>query len=95
MSRTSYTSVLAHEMLHLWQYKNGLSLRQDICEGFCNLGSYEILKSIGTQVAKSRMAIMEKPTDPIYGDGFRKVKVVYDRGGCAEVINKIKSIKNI
>lgn len=90
LSRTCYASVLAHEMLHLWQYKNRLSPRQDICEGFCNLGAYEVLKSIGTQVAQARMALMEKDPDPIYGDGFRKVKAVYDRGGWSDVIKKIK-----
>lgn len=92
LSRTCYASVLAHEMLHLWQYKNRLTPRQDICEGFCNMGAYEVLKSIGTQVAQSRMAILEKDTDPIYGGGFRKVKSVYDKGGWTEVIKKIKGL---
>lgn len=90
LSRTCFASVLAHEMLHLWQYKNGFSLRQDICEGICNLGSYVVLKSIGTKVAQTRMAIIEKDIDHIYGDGFRKVKSVYDCGGWAMVIKKIK-----
>lgn len=90
LSRTCYASVLAHEMLHLWQYKNKISARKDICEGFCNLGSYEVLKSIGTQVARARIANMEKNPDPVYGDGFRKVKAVYERSGWAEVLKKIK-----
>lgn len=93
LSRTCYASVLAHEMLHLWQFKNRISPRQDICEGFCNLGSYEVLKSIGTEVALSRISNLEKDPDPIYGDGFRKVKSVYDTGGWEKVIDKIKRTK--
>lgn len=89
LSKTCYASVLAHEMLHLWQYKHGLNPRKDICEGFCNLGSYEILKSIGTEVALSRIISLEKDPDPIYGDGFRKVKKVLDSGGWPAVIKKI------
>ena len=94
LSRTCYASVLAHELLHLWQYKNGLSLRQDICEGFCNLGAYEVLKTICTQVAQARMTIMEKDSYPIYGGGFRKVKSLYDKGGWIEVIKIIKGTKS-
>ena len=65
LSKTCYAGVLAHEMLHLWQNKNGLSPRRDICEGFCNLGSFEILKSNGTQVAISRISALEQDPDPI------------------------------
>lgn len=93
LSKTCYAGVLAHEMLHLWQYRNGLSPRQDICEGFCNLGSYEIYKAIGTDVALSRISGLEQDPDPIYGNGFRRVKSVYDTGGWSMVIDKIKSTK--
>lgn len=80
-------------MLHLWQYKHQLNPRPEICEGFCNLGSYEVLKSIGTEVALSRITHLEKDPDPIYGEGFRKVKSVYDTGGWQAVITKIKRKK--
>ena len=93
LSRTCYASVLAHEMLHLWQMKLHLKPKQDICEGFCNLGSYEVLKAIGTPVARNRMTGLENDHDPIYGDGFRKVKKVYDAKGWAGVITKIKKYK--
>ena len=93
LSKTCYAGVLAHEMLHLWQNKNGLSPRRDICEGFCNLGSFEILKSIGTQVAISRISALEQDPDSIYGEGFRRVKAVYDSGGWPAVINKLKNVK--
>ena len=73
--------------------KNGLSPRREICEGFCNLGSFEILKSIGTQVAISRISALEQDPDPIYGEGFRRVKAVYDSGGWPAVINKLKNVK--
>lgn len=93
LSKTCYAGVLAHEMLHLWQNKNGLSPRRDICEGFYNLESFEILKSICTQVAISRISALEQDPDPIYGEGFRRVKAVYDSGGWPAVINKLKNVK--
>ena len=89
LSKTVLAEVLAHEMLHLWLYDKGVSKKQRIIEGFCNLGSFEILSRIKTEKARvKRESILENP-DAIYGDGFRIVKKVYDDLGWDGVINKI------
>lgn len=81
LSRVAFANVLAHEMLHVFQYTNHYYPSQDVCEGFCNLGSYIVMQSIGNSEAKARMNNLENNPDIIYGDGFRKVLGVYRQGG--------------
>ena len=89
LSKTVLAEVLAHEMLHLWLYDKNVSKKQRIIEGFCNLGSFEILSRIKTEKARvKRDSILVNP-DAIYGDGFRIVKKVYDNSGWDGVIKKI------
>jgi len=87
LSRIIYTSTLAHEVLHLWQWEHNIVLPADLREGFCNLGSYMVMKNIKTEDAIMRIKMYERDTDPIYGDGFRKMKNIYDNGGWPAVID--------
>lgn len=81
LSRVSFADVLAHELLHIWQYNHHYSPEDWLCEGFCNMGSYYVLQHIGTEEAKAHMERMMSNPNPIYGEGFRRVKVVYDKDG--------------
>lgn len=40
LSRAGFTGVLAHEVLHLWQYNYDLNTPSLLCEGMCELYSY-------------------------------------------------------
>lgn len=91
LSRVAFANVLAHELLHIWQYNRNLSPESSLSEGFCNMGSYYVLKHIATNEAHAFMEMLERNPDPIYGDGFRRVKSVFDKGGWEEVINLISS----
>lgn len=83
LSRVSFADVLSHEILHIWQYNNKYSPEKWKCEGFCNLGSYYVLSHIATEEALERIAAMERNPDLVYGEGFRRMKAVYDQGGWA------------
>lgn len=93
LSKTVLALVMAHEMLHIWQYENQLFPPAPITEGFCNLGSYLILQSIGSKVASGQILLLSNSTDPIYGDGFRKMKEMYERQGLPSVIAYMHSFK--
>lgn len=81
LSKVAFASVFAHEILHLWQYSERIEPPIEICEGFCELGAYQVLDSIDKEEAKKRMVdLMENP-DSIYGEGFRKLKPLYDLQG--------------
>ena len=81
LSNTSFAETLAHEMLHIWQYERNIKAKKELSEGFCNLGSYVTLKKIGTQDANNFIRYMESNPDPFYGEGFRRMKKEYDKGG--------------
>lgn len=89
--KVAFAGVLAHEMLHAWQNQQGIKVEQDVCEGFCNLGSYAVYSSIGNEMSKHCIEQLEKSTDPIYGSGYRKVKHFLDKYSWEKVITKMKN----
>lgn len=90
LSKTAFAEVMAHELLHLWLFDHGLSPSKRITEGFCNLGSFEILRGIQTEKAKAKIDSILSNPDSIYGDGFRLVKKEFDSSGWTGVIERVK-----
>lgn len=90
LSRVAFAQVLAHEMLHVYLYKRNIHPKKNLCEGFCNLGSYVVLKAIRTKEANAAIENLKKSTDPIYGDGFRCILAVFEKGGWHDAILEIK-----
>ena len=91
LSRVSFAKTLAHEMLHIYQYTNDInSSHTEKVEGFCNIGSYEILKLINNAEAKAAMNNLLESSDPIYGDGFRYMLKIYQDGGWNAVIDELR-----
>ena len=93
MPKIQFAGVLAHELLHVWQNEKGISLPPPLTEGFCNLGSYVVYKSIGNELAMHLIKNLENDPSPVYGDGFRKVFEVYKREG--DLNKTMKCIKGI
>lgn len=89
LSRVAFAQVLAHEMLHIYQYNRNIHPAKSLCEGFCNLGSYVVLKAIHVKEADAAIENMKKCTDPIYGDGFRHLLAIYKKGGWHDAILEI------
>ena len=81
LSKTAFAEVMAHELLHLWLYDHSLVPSKRITEGFCNLGSFEVLSGIQTDKAKVKLQNIISNSDSVYGEGFRVVKQVYDVEG--------------
>jgi hypothetical protein len=90
LTRIEFAGVLAHEMLHIWQFQNNIKLSEKITEGFCNMGSYLIYDLYLKQninnppydkLSKIFIDNLHKETDPIYGDGFRQVYKYYESFG--------------
>lgn len=94
LHRVPFAGVLAHEYLHVWQNEHRLSPPPQVCEGFCNLGSWLVYRQIATDLAAAMMRNLEKSPDPVYGDGFRRVKAVYDTvpgGDLPATMRRLKS----
>ena len=50
--KIQFEAILAHELMHVWLYKNNLNLEHDKMEAFCDLGSYLIYDKDGTKFSK-------------------------------------------
>lgn len=92
LSRVAFAQVLAHEMLHVYQYVHHISPSKELCEGFCNLGSFVILEKIHTKEAENAIKCLKENPDPIYGDGFRVMLAAYQEGGWNAALRKLKGI---
>lgn len=97
LSRVVFAEVAAHELLHIYQYENNINPPAEICEGFCNLGSYIVLNNINspenTENVNARINNLLTESDPIYGDGFRYMLSIYENYGLQGVMNEINKYK--
>lgn len=91
LSRVAFAQVLAHEMLHVFQYTKHIYPPKSLCEGFCNLGSYVILAQINNAEAQAAIDNMKNNPDSIYGEGFRQMLSVYETGGWEAAIQQIRN----
>lgn len=94
LSRIKFVDVLAHEILHTWQWERRIFPPDIACEGFCNFGAFLVLKELmriqPSDETDFALEILMKNPDKVYGDGFREIRDLYDRRGFKEVINVMK-----
>ena len=88
-----FKAVLAHELLHVYLFENGLDLRSDIREGFCNLGSEMIYKNDNSEFAQFRLRNMMESQDPDYGIGYQKMSRELERKGWSYLLETLGSIR--
>ena len=81
LHKVIFGGTLAHELLHVWQNEHHIKLPSFYCEGFCNLGTYLLYRSIENEMTAVLVDNMMNDDDPIYGDGFRAVKAIYEGEG--------------
>ena len=94
LSRLKFVDVIAHEILHTWQWERRILPPDVFCEGFCNFGTFLVLKELMRKhpTEETDMALLRllKDPDEVYGDGFREIRDLYDRQGFKAVIDFIK-----
>ena len=87
----NFRAVLAHELLHVYLYKNDIHLKKSLVEGFCNLGSEHIYKSYGeSKIARLRLDAMAKDDDPDYGKGYRIMSSELETNGWRKLLKKLE-----
>jgi hypothetical protein len=82
LPRAQLRAVLAHELMHVWQFKNA-PYPQDLqlCEGSCQFAAYLALRDDESAEGRFFLNYIEQHKDSIYGDGFRNVLKEVDRRG--------------
>lgn len=77
-----FKGVLAHEMMHAWMNLSGIhDLPLDICEGSANYASYLVYATNNDKFAEYLIKNLDENPDPVYGEGFRKVKAIVSGNG--------------
>ena len=89
-----FEGVLAHEIIHAWVYKNNLKFDDMTLEGLWNLGSAIIYRQNGSYLSSLLLSSIENNSDPIYGDGYNKMKLIGRLPKPMEVTNIITNTIN-
>ncbi len=88
MTQELFEGTVVHELGHAWLYLahvDGLEPWAE--EGFCNLLSYILHKERQTEEACHWVKALEMNPDPIYGEGFRRVRAIFKKHGFGKALN--------
>ncbi len=92
MPRVQMIGTLAHELTHVWQFLHGQSKQgKALSEGSCNFSSYLVLRKIGGEEAEFIIHNMLNDEDPVYGEGFRRVKGYAEKEGLVGWLQLMKN----
>jgi hypothetical protein len=82
MPRMELVSTIAHELGHVWQFNRG-RFRNDRAwnEGSCNYAAYLVLAQYPGKESAFFRASLSRDDDSVYGEGFRRVKVLAEAEG--------------
>ena len=61
--KIQFEAILAHELMHVWLYKNNINLEHEKMEAFCNLGSYLIYNENSTKFSTIHLISLENNKD--------------------------------
>jgi hypothetical protein len=87
MPQELFAGSAAHELGHAWLFLNRADgLEPWAEEGFCNLLRYVWHKQQGTDESRFWIKAMEIDPDPVYGEGFRRVKNTFKKHGFGEAL---------
>lgn len=83
-----FEGTVVHELGHAWLYLAKIDhLPRWQEEGFCNLLAYILHKDRPTPEARWQVKVLENDPDPIYGEGFRRVRALFKKHGFGEALN--------
>jgi hypothetical protein len=94
LPRLKFEGVLAHELIHVWLNERDIKMPKKDIEGFCNLGAALIYQKDGTANGNSYLKSMSEDSDPVYGDGYRKMSRKLQNLGWKSLINEVVNINN-
>ncbi len=95
LPRPQLKAVLAHEVMHVWQFINAPNLQDlQLCEGSCQYAAYLVLMDDSSEEGQFFSKFIEEHKDSNYGDGFRFVLEEVKRRGFKPWLEYLKVNKN-
>ena len=93
---TLFQGVTMHELGHVWLIAHGIQgLPPWGEEGFCELLAYRYYQHLNTPESRYHVSSTEKNHDPVYGDGFRRVRTLADRHGFPRLLAALNTTKQL
>jgi hypothetical protein len=92
-----FQGITIHELGHVWLVVHGLQGRLPLWaeEGFCELLAYRFYQLHPSQETAYYARGIEENHDPIYGDGFRRVRAIAERSGFAHLLTTLRVEKRL
>lgn len=91
-----FQGVVVHELGHVWlvvQSVQQLPSWQE--EGFCELLSYRFYSEVNTLEGRYRAENIERNPNPVYGEGFRRVREYTNRVGFQRLLDELQTTKRL
>src|SRR6266852_2860901 len=90
LPRPLFDGVVTHELGHVWLIVHGIKgLPPWAEEGFCELLAHRYYTQLNTPESRYHSESIEKNSDPVYGDGFRRVRAIADRAGFSSLLETL------
>lgn len=92
MPRDVFQGTIAHELMHAWNHLNcQVRHAPALEEGSANFVETLVLERLGTPLARYQIQAIAQSDDPVYGDGYRRVKRLVADHGLAGLLETLKA----
>jgi hypothetical protein len=96
MPSTVFQGVTIHELGHVWLIVHDIKgLPSWAEEGFCELLSYRYYIQLNTDESRYQAKSIESSPDPVYGEGFRRVRAIADAKGFQRFVETLRTAKKL
>jgi len=93
---TLFQGTIIHELGHAWLIVHGVkNLPSWAEEGFCELLSYRYYTQLHTPESRYHATGIEQNPNPVYGDGFRRVRSIADAIGFQRFMEIFRTTKRL
>jgi hypothetical protein len=91
-----FQGVTIHELGHVWLAVHGVrNLPLWAEEGFCELLSYYWYNEVNTPESRFHAYNIERRTDPVYGEGFKRIHALANSVGFARLLETLQTQKHL
>jgi DNA-directed RNA polymerase subunit RPC12/RpoP len=91
-----FEGVTVHELGHAWLTVHGIRpLPLWAEEGFCELLAYRYYMDLATDESRYHAKNIEQNPDPVYGEGFRRMRAMADSMGFQRFVNVLLTTKRL